>query len=269
MENRKGHEIFLGVIGVATLLVAIIGATFAYFSASASSGNEAVAMKSTILNLGYAEDTDDLSTDLIPSTSKIALYSATDPDWLAGNTYTYVGTDGKEYQATGKGLCKDENNNEICGVYRFTIGNPNKTTAMDITGSIHSTLNEFTNIKFAIYDEEGTQVHVPTYFPKTGEKVDLTLNQKLSGSALGCTTEEDPTTCTRVNAAGTAIDSTVKIAANVRSYDVVIWVEETKNDQTLIDSGKMLTAAVKFSTGTTAGVTGVIAAADGTKKPTE
>lgn len=36
MENKNGQGIFYGVIGVATLVVAIIGATFAYFSASAS-----------------------------------------------------------------------------------------------------------------------------------------------------------------------------------------------------------------------------------------
>ena len=36
MDNRKGQGIFLGVVGVATLVVAIIGATFAYFSAAAS-----------------------------------------------------------------------------------------------------------------------------------------------------------------------------------------------------------------------------------------
>ena len=36
MENKSGQGIFYGVIGVATLVVAIIGATFAYFSASAS-----------------------------------------------------------------------------------------------------------------------------------------------------------------------------------------------------------------------------------------
>ena len=34
MENQNGKGIFYGVIGVATLVVAIIGATFAYFSAS-------------------------------------------------------------------------------------------------------------------------------------------------------------------------------------------------------------------------------------------
>ena len=42
MENRKGNEIFLGVVGVATLLVAIVGATFAYFSATTNSDEGAV-----------------------------------------------------------------------------------------------------------------------------------------------------------------------------------------------------------------------------------
>ena len=39
MENNNGRGIFYGVIGVATLVVAIIGATFAYFSASAANNN--------------------------------------------------------------------------------------------------------------------------------------------------------------------------------------------------------------------------------------
>lgn len=36
MENNKGQTIFLSVIGIATLLVAIVGATFAWFSANVS-----------------------------------------------------------------------------------------------------------------------------------------------------------------------------------------------------------------------------------------
>ena len=42
MENKKGSGIFLGVVSVATLVVAIIGATFAYFSASVSSNEGAI-----------------------------------------------------------------------------------------------------------------------------------------------------------------------------------------------------------------------------------
>ena len=41
-ENRKGPGIFYAVVGVATLVVAIIGATFAYFSASTSGGTGAI-----------------------------------------------------------------------------------------------------------------------------------------------------------------------------------------------------------------------------------
>jgi len=42
MENRKGNGIFLGIVSLATLIVAIIGATFAYFSASTESEEGAV-----------------------------------------------------------------------------------------------------------------------------------------------------------------------------------------------------------------------------------
>lgn len=42
MENKNGQGIFYGVIGVATLVVAIIGATFAYFSAQATTTGDTI-----------------------------------------------------------------------------------------------------------------------------------------------------------------------------------------------------------------------------------
>lgn len=41
-NNRKGPGVFYAVVGVATLVVAIIGATFAFFSAQASTGAEEI-----------------------------------------------------------------------------------------------------------------------------------------------------------------------------------------------------------------------------------
>lgn len=41
MENNKRQTIFLSVVGIATLLVAIIGATFAWFSATVTGNNTA------------------------------------------------------------------------------------------------------------------------------------------------------------------------------------------------------------------------------------
>lgn len=265
MENRRGNEIFLGVIGVATLLVAIIGATFAYFSASAQSGNEAIKVQSTELSLGYADDGENLSTDLIPTADEYALLAGTHKKWIAGETYT---ENGKTY--VGKGLCKDSNGNEICGVYEFTIGNPNFTTAMTIEGTLTSTKNEFENIWFAIYDEANVKVVPETKFPTTGQSVQLTqLKQQLVGSssdvdgdgnALPTFDAKNPTTYTPIVDKSNTDNSSVP--TNVRTYKMVIWIHEIVDDQTDEDSGKILTAALKFETESGQGVTGVIAAAD-------
>ena len=42
MEREDKRGVFFGVIGVLTLIVAIIGASFAYFSINASSKQDAV-----------------------------------------------------------------------------------------------------------------------------------------------------------------------------------------------------------------------------------
>ena len=41
-NNRKGPGVFYAVMGVATLVVAIIGATFAYFSAAATAEGDEI-----------------------------------------------------------------------------------------------------------------------------------------------------------------------------------------------------------------------------------
>ena len=137
MENKRGSEIFLGVVGVTTLLVAIIGATFAYFSATAKSGNEAISVQATTLSLGYDDVVTRLNVNMIPTEKKYADYAVFNEE--------YVGPDrAKE--------CIDDNGNEICSVYEFYIGNPSKTTRMEIEGSVNVVKNEFTNLQFAIYD---------------------------------------------------------------------------------------------------------------------
>ena len=141
------------------------------------------------------------------------------------------------------------------------------------------TKNEFENIYFAIYDEENTQVVAPTIFPETGETYGddsdetalVKLTQKLYGSAkdvgedgnpVGTFDAMKPTTYTPVDANGALLGEGVKIAANKRTYKMVIWVHESGDDQTEADSGKILTASIRIETTAGAGVTGVIAAAD-------
>lgn len=264
MENRRGNEIFLGVVGVATLLVAIIGATFAYFSASAQSGNEAINTSSAQLQLGYADDPGKLSTNLIPSSNTIALFTATDKNWIDSKETQFKGDDGKTITVTGHGLCKDMYDNEVCGIYEFTIGNPT-TSRMEIEGEVTSVINQFENIWFAVYDETNTQVVTPKKFPQATQSVELTgLEQGLVGSTNEKDNsdfdEKDPTTYTPIVDKSNPANATKE--TNVRTYKMVIWIQESGNDQTSKDSGKILTASIKFQTKGGAGVTGTIAAAD-------
>lgn len=77
MENKKGQGIFLGVVGVATLVVAIIGATFAYFSASTTGGageiqgqtlggTEGGALQLAVSKISW-DETGASSNDLVPT----------------------------------------------------------------------------------------------------------------------------------------------------------------------------------------------------------
>ena len=273
MENRKGNGIFLSVIGVATLVVAIIGATFAYFSASAVSNNDAVSVQGANLTLGYWDDPSGLNTDLIPTLEKYALFAATNPNWVNNDTNPESPTYNKDAIEGAQGLCYDQNKNEICATYVFMIGNPNFTTSMNINGKITTTVNEFANLKFAIYNEKNEQVFAPTALPTTaGQFVELgNLDQDvpLVGSSADIENEDfvadDPSTYTKID---TNSDG---IAENVRKYTVVIWIEEwidpetgKPGDQTSLDAGKIFTAGLTFDTGSGSGVTGLIAAADST-----
>ena len=138
MENKKGSGIFLGVVGVATLVVAIIGATFAFFSAQANSAEQAVTATGAVLQLALSEDNEGLNQHLIPSADNLAEYAAI--------TESYIGEDRAME-------CLDDNKNEICGVYNFTIGNPSFTTKQDLYAKVVVANNSFTNLMFQLYDE--------------------------------------------------------------------------------------------------------------------
>ena len=114
MENRKGSGIFLGVVSVATLVVAIIGATFAYFSASVSSN------EGTIGATAYEFDV---------KVTEIKMIQPGNLDNLGGIIPMNVNT-----QVSGKGMllyalndatnkCVDSNNYQVCALYEATLSN--------------------------------------------------------------------------------------------------------------------------------------------------
>lgn len=128
MENN-GKGIFYGVIGVATLIVAIIGATFAYFTATASNN----AVTGTAAQAGLELKVEQTSTgtgDMVPQlTSTIA------------NAVT--GTDSKS--------CVDGNGNTVCKVYSVTLTNTG-SSAVTVSGTIAFAGGTYTNLKWGKAD---------------------------------------------------------------------------------------------------------------------
>ena len=243
-NRNSGTGIFYGVIGVATLVVAIIGATFAFFSATAQSANDAVNVSSTAYGLDFADTTGtNLKTKMIPATEAIAKYAALEQ----------TGTGNVAHNQ-----CIDDNGREVCSVYQFTVSNSSSATlsGTSVTGgtinqvpqtvsfSIKVATNEFTNLKYSIY-----------------EGVAASLTKSSTAVATGTFAAANSTTPVSLGSASVTLGTTASDC--FKTYTMVIWIDETNNNQTEADAGKSFTAGVTFTTAGGTGVTGVISAAQG------
>ena len=131
MENN-GKGMFYGVIGVATLIVAIIGATFAYFTATASNTSTIAGNAASVGLTLSVEKVSNGDKGLVPQL-ETALSSA------------MKGVDGA---GTGVDSCIDANGNTVCQVYKITVGNTG-TAEAKLTGTLDLTKGSVTNLKWA------------------------------------------------------------------------------------------------------------------------
>lgn len=172
MEREDKRGIFFGVIGVLTLIVAIIGASLAYFSINANSRTDALTVQAATVQIVY-EDGDELSVSgIIPSTKSVA--QETYRRYLAGETYSKDLGDGETTDVPYE-ECIDDNGYTVCGVYEFTLTN-NGVNPVDITAKVipssntvtttttneegeevetTTTYTEFQNLKYSLYDVTG------------------------------------------------------------------------------------------------------------------
>lgn len=126
MENKKGSGIFLGVVSVATLVVAIIGATFAYFSASVGSDEGA------INTAAYEFDVQVTGINLIQPENVASLGGI-----IPMNASTQVSGKGMLLYALNDATtkCVDDNNYQVCALYEATLsngGNQDVTLNLDV-----------------------------------------------------------------------------------------------------------------------------------------
>lgn len=164
MEKEDKRGIFFGVIGVLTLIVAIIGASLAYFSINARSETDALTVQAATVKIVY-NDGDQLNVEnIIPSTKEVAL-----------RTLTRAGQDdGNEGEYTA---CVDDKGYNVCGYYDFTLTNEGPNTMLVTAKVLPTALKEevieegvvvqeaetpFTNLKFTLYDRSNVSDRTDT-----------------------------------------------------------------------------------------------------------
>ena len=130
MENSKGRGIFLGVVSVATLIVAIIGATFAWFSASVGSGENDVNLTAYQFD---AELTVDRVFPTAENASKKIIPFVPDKVLREGQENKTNNMNYALNEATDK--CVDSSGYLVCSLYKITVTN-NGSDAIELDGTV-------------------------------------------------------------------------------------------------------------------------------------
>lgn len=114
-QKRKISNLFYGVIGIATLMIATIGATFAYFTATASNNTVILGNMASIrfdLNVVKVTDVEESRGGMIPMSNNMV-----------------------EQALTSSEICVDNNGNAVCQVYKITVTN-DSTASMFLDGYV-------------------------------------------------------------------------------------------------------------------------------------
>lgn len=169
MENGRGNGIFLGIVSIATLIVAIIGATFAYFSASTESSPNSVGVTAYEfkLTLSVTPIYPTGATALIPLNPTTVIPNAPEPN----NTNLLFALN------AAKTRCVDDSGLQVCALYMVTINNQAANT-VTLKGELTTTSNNaspedgrtpFSNLKY----QAVTGSHTDNSLALSGEPVDI------------------------------------------------------------------------------------------------
>ena len=213
MDNNKSRGIFLGVLSVATLIVSIIGATFAYFVASASGNTNAVQAAGADVSgtLKLDEDVRGIKNNMIPVTEEIMKTS-----YKRTEAATGTGTGRCEgYSAAGGNTVYN-----LCSIYQFTVSNT-ASIAQTIYASLTANTNTFTNLKYCIFEGEAG------------------------------TSDTEKVACRDMPTAGNTdsniFSQLIPATSGTHTYTLVMYINETTEDQTTADSGKAFTGTISIT----------------------
>ena len=120
MDKRKKKQIFTLIVFVAIIILIGVGSTFAYFNANVSSEESAIDIGAAVFEVDLQDDTSLIKSNIIPSKEKYVNMAIERLD-ENGNFIKPYEEDGKTI--TDQTVCIDDNLNEICSIYTFTVKN--------------------------------------------------------------------------------------------------------------------------------------------------
>lgn len=232
-NDNRGKDIFYGVVAIATLIVAIIGATLAYFSVTASSNEGAVNATAAIVSIEYndGQQVTAQAKELIPATLEVV------QQVYENKVATLTHED-----LTTENVCIDRNDRQVCSAYRFTVRSDVERT---ITATLNNEHNGFTYLSYAVYDiTNGVWLSLNDEGAK-----DLALttcsNENEDATDDCFTTSPKKYEATRaVNSIfgytldkGVVKNQTKTVASATHEYELILFIKENDENQN-IDQGK-------------------------------
>ena len=190
-NNKKGFNTLYLVLGVSTLVVAIIGATFAFFSASQTNDNvikgdiaEAGGLVLNVESITY--DPNDATFATTTGNAIIPLNLITNQTLKENSETEYVDADSQFAQAMAK-KCRDDLGNNICEVYKITVQNQSTTATVQIRGRLKLT-STATNMYWKLIDATTT---TDTYTPEDTNPDDEETPETQTFTLLATGTEKE------------------------------------------------------------------------------
>ena len=271
MDNKKKKELFLLIVAIAVIILIGVGSTFAYFSANVASEEGAVDVGAAVFEIALKDDSSLSKANIIPSKEKYVNLSI---DRLDENGQFIRPYKENDKTITDKTVCIDDNLNEICSLYTFTVQNPMTDMELPLYVTLVPSVNTFTNLKFKIieilHNEEtgyyvnevvgGTWLVDSRYFvdEATGAYIKDEEGNKVPKPNFDELTSKPLEIKDKLGMLPKAKD---KNTPSETTYTLVLWVDEIEQNQTKQDGGQMFAGGIVVSVGGAGnGITGVFSA---------
>jgi len=248
MDKKTKKLLFTIIVVIASIILVAVGSTFAYFSASIASDEGAVSFGAAVFTMDLKDDISLIKTKLIPS--KELYVNASTLGRLDENgdfIKPHRVNDEFIYEETA---CIDDNLNEICSIYTFTVVNTMTDLDLPLLITLIPSVNTFENLYFKVVDEEKNVVM---------EKTQMSV--KLSGEEPN---EDEVVALTGIKELPRATkgDGPNEVIPSEATYSIIMWIDETGKDQTKQDSGQIFAAKLNVMTSGEdgGGITGVFSA---------